>query len=180
MVKSSAEKDLSVLAESRLAMSQQCALVAKKASGILGYFERSVVSRVREVILPLYSALVRPHLEYWTLSCATYCWESALAGGWTEWSPEVSFNLYYSVILSFNYIFGKNKSVISLKNHDFSGWKSSGFFFSFSSPFHPGLSSVLSLSLLLSPRQLPLCRTTRQSMHAWGLFCLPTRHVWLS
>ncbi|GAB0206644.1 mitochondrial enolase superfamily member 1 [Grus japonensis] len=58
------EKDLGVLIDEKLNMGRQCALAAQKANHVLGCIKTSMTSRSREVILPLCSALVRPHLEY--------------------------------------------------------------------------------------------------------------------
>jgi len=57
------EKDLGVLVDEKLNISQQCVPAAQKANRVLGCTNSSVGSRVREGIVPLFSALVRPHLE---------------------------------------------------------------------------------------------------------------------
>lgn len=60
---SSVETELEVMSDEKLNMSCHPTITAQKANRTLGYIKRSVASRPMEEILPLHSALVRPHME---------------------------------------------------------------------------------------------------------------------
>ena len=61
---SSEEKNLGSLVEEKFNLTWKCALAAQITKHILGCIKSSIASRSREVIQPLYSTLVWPHLEY--------------------------------------------------------------------------------------------------------------------
>jgi len=63
MDSSSVERDLGLLVDNKLNISEQCAAVAKTANRMLGCTNKGITSRDKQVIIPLCSALVRPHLE---------------------------------------------------------------------------------------------------------------------
>ncbi|KAE8636156.1 hypothetical protein XENTR_v10002860 [Xenopus tropicalis] len=71
--KSIMEKDLGVLVDNKLGCSKQCQAAAARANKVLSCIKRGIDSREEGVILPLYRALVRPHLEY-----AVQFWSSVL------------------------------------------------------------------------------------------------------
>uniref|UniRef100_A0A803K1Z4 Reverse transcriptase domain-containing protein n=1 Tax=Xenopus tropicalis TaxID=8364 RepID=A0A803K1Z4_XENTR len=77
--KSIMEKDLGVLVDNKLGCSKQCQAAAARANRVLSCIKRGIDSREEGVILPLYRALVRPHLEY-----AVQFWSPVLKRDITE------------------------------------------------------------------------------------------------
>ncbi len=57
-------KDLGVTVASSLKFSQQGKDAACKANRMLGFINRNIALKTKDVILPLYTSLVSPHLEY--------------------------------------------------------------------------------------------------------------------
>ena len=58
------EKDLGVFVSEDLKWEKQCSYAVSKANKVLGMIKRNFVDRSKEIIIPLYKSLVRPHLEY--------------------------------------------------------------------------------------------------------------------
>jgi ribonuclease P/MRP protein subunit RPP40 len=62
--KSQKERDLGVIIDSSGKSSEQCILSVKKANAVLGMIKRNINFKSKEIMVRLYKALVRPHLEY--------------------------------------------------------------------------------------------------------------------
>ena len=53
-------------------VSEQCGIAAAKGNQILGLIRRNIVYNEKELIIPLYTSIVRPHLEYCIQACRPY------------------------------------------------------------------------------------------------------------
>ena len=58
------EKDLGVTVSAYMKVSEQCGIAASKGNQILGLIRRNITYKGKQLIIPLYKAIVRPHLEY--------------------------------------------------------------------------------------------------------------------
>ena len=58
------EKDLDVTFSADMKVSDLCGIAASKGNQILGLIRRTIVYKEKQLIVPLYKAIVRPHLEY--------------------------------------------------------------------------------------------------------------------
>ena len=58
------EKDLGVTISADMKVSEHCGIAASKGNQILGLIRRNITYKGKKLIIPLYKAIVRPHLEY--------------------------------------------------------------------------------------------------------------------
>ena len=67
------EKDLGVIITDNLKVENQCSDAYNKANKMLGFISRNFEFKSKEIVLPLYKSLVRPHLEYCAQFWNPYC-----------------------------------------------------------------------------------------------------------
>ena len=58
------EKDLGVSMNANMKLSEQCRIAASKGNQVLGMIRRNITYKEMSLIVPLYKAIVRTHLEY--------------------------------------------------------------------------------------------------------------------
>ena len=58
------EKDLRVTMNANIKVSEQCRIAASKGNQILGMIGRNITYKEKSLMVHLYKAIVRPHLDY--------------------------------------------------------------------------------------------------------------------
>ena len=58
------ENYLGVTFSADMKVSEQCGIAASKGNQIVGLIRRTIMYKKKQLIVPLYKAIVRPHLEY--------------------------------------------------------------------------------------------------------------------
>ena len=66
------EKDLGVTMNANMKVSEQCRIAASKGNQVLGMIRRNITYKDKRLIVSLYKAIVRPHLEYYIQAWSPY------------------------------------------------------------------------------------------------------------
>ena len=67
------EKDLGVIISADVKVSEQCCIAASKGNKIIGLIRNNVIYiQGKKLIMPLYKAIVRPHLKYYIQAWRPY------------------------------------------------------------------------------------------------------------
>ena len=66
------EKYLGVTMNANMKVSEQCRIAASRGNQVLGMIRRIITYKENRLIVPLYKAIVRPHLEYCIHACSPY------------------------------------------------------------------------------------------------------------
>ena len=70
--KTGKEKYLGVTMNANMKVSEQCRIAASKGNQVLGMIRRNITYKEKSLIVPLYKAIVRPHLEYCIQAWSSY------------------------------------------------------------------------------------------------------------
>ena len=64
------EKDFGVTMNANMKVSEQCRIAASKGKQVLGMIRRNVTYKEKRLIVPLFKAIVRPHIAYCIQACS--------------------------------------------------------------------------------------------------------------
>ena len=92
--KTGKEKDLGVTMNANMKVSEQCRIAASKGNQVLGMIRRNITYKENSLIVPLYKAIVRPHLEHCIQEWSPYLWKDIdkvekIQGRATKLIPEL-------------------------------------------------------------------------------------------
>ena len=66
------EKDLGVSMNANMKVPEQCRIAASKGNQVIGMIRRNITYKEKSLMVPLYKAIVRPHLEYFIQAWSPY------------------------------------------------------------------------------------------------------------
>ena len=61
------EQDIGATRNANMNVAEQCRIAASKGNQVLGMIRRNITYKEKSLIVPLYKAIVRPHLEYYCI-----------------------------------------------------------------------------------------------------------------